>query len=1135
MKSRLTLFKRTGSFAGVARNTKIFKALFAAAFVLAPGWAVAGPSATDTWNGLGVNANTGSNWDNLSNYSSPTTAFGSTVDLNFITLNATTPITLSSTTTGTISVDDLLFGTATSTITTLQDINFNGNGTAGGTVLSLTGTLTIPHPGDSIVTLGSDLTLNLSASGNNFTFGSGAGTQGSYPALVINSKITGGGTSGSTLTLGGNVGVVLTNNANTYDGILAISGGNVSYTSINNTGTGSTSSFGTAVASSGAISMGNQGRLNYIGSGNQTTNRAITFGGSQIDNFATSTSTLTLNGSLTATSGSTATTVIFGVSTGNTTIVTTGIGDRSGGGMTSLIKATGEGYYNANGALTAGNGDGLLILSGTNTYTGTTIVQSGTVQVGSGGAASTGSLNGTTGTALTFSGGGGTFNVDEAIGVSQGMGALTFSSGDGVVQSTNNGGTIDLSFTSLATRTAGATGNFVITNGTNEITISGVSTGTFMDPGYFYDGNSSSADYAYMSSTGYIRGINYGSDSNTILSTGGATITSNDTGNAGTTLTSTSNVETTGAVTAQTTVQIGTLQISGANNFTEVASNTLTLSGILKSGGNASSITGGSISTSNGDLVVRVDQASDSLSISSLVSLGNDALTKSGSGTLTLTNGSNAWKNTYLDGGVLQVSGTSFPGNNTLTFSGGNLEWLSGTSTNFVSLNLNADGMITTDSGTLTLKGAVTLNTTGGANTLTIAGAGSTVFTNGVISSQSNTYNQGSSIVKMGSGTLTLSGVNTYIGTTSVDAGTLAFNSVGPSSTTAQALGEGSYIYMGVANTSSGILNYTGAAGTLDKNIGVLGNGSDTIENNGTGLLTLSGGITANGTTVNFNGGTNGITVSGTIGGSSANSNVTTTGGTTTFSNANTYVGTTAVNSGATLLISNTVGSALGTSTVNVARGATFGGAGTATGLTAFTVGTGSSGTAQVQVGAGGSDTTSALTLAATSGTITNANLTYNLSSTTAGQGNQLNLGSTALTSTTFNPSNPSTVTLNVVGAGTIANNTSYILMTDSAGFAGTGLTFVGGGSDVGSSTTDVITGGLSIASNTYFGTSGTYANSYLFLTDNGDQIDVMAVASVPEPSTWAMLAGGLALMIFWSWRRSRQDGSLFGTSVSEV
>jgi autotransporter-associated beta strand protein len=1112
----------------VARNTKIFKSLFVAAFVLAPCWVFGtAPTATDTWNGLGVNSNTGSIWDSPSNYSSPT-AFGSTVDLNFTTLNATTPITLSSTTTGTVSVDDLLFGTATSTITTLQDINFNGNGTTGGTTLSMTGSLTVPHPGDSIVTMGSDLIFKQSTTGT-LTYGTGAGSQGSYPVLVINSQVTGGGTSGSMLTVSGNLGLVLNNNSNTYDGILAIGGGNVSYTSINNTGTGSTSSFGTSNLSSGAISLGNQGRLNYIGSGNQTTNRSITFGGSQIDNFATSTSTLTLNGTMTATAGSSATTVTFGVSTGNTTIVAAGIGDRSGGGVTSLIKATGEGYYNANGALTAGNGDGLLILSGTNTYTGTTTVQSGTLQIGSGGTTSTGSLNGTTGTALTFSGGGGTFNVDEASGVSQGMGALTFSSGDGVVQSTNNGNTSVLSFASLAAHATGATADFVLTNGTpgstNEITLGGVTAG-FIGAGYFYYDSTTGADYAYMNTTGgYVRGIKYGTDANSQNDTTGAFFTSND------------NVEVSGgSVINQPTQTISTLQISDTSTVSLATTGTLTVGGILKSGGSASSISGGkAITTGNStDLVIRVDQASDSLAISTAISTSG-ALTKSGSGTLTLTNTSNSWTNTYLDGGVLQVSGTSFPGNNTLTFSGGNLEWLSGTATNFVSLNLNADGMITTDSGTLTLKGAVTLNTTGGANTLTIAGAGSTIFTSGVISSQSNTYNQGSSIVKTGSGTLTLNGADTYIGTTSVNNGTLMFNSVGPSSNTAQSLGEGSYIYMGVAGASSGILDYTGAAGTLDKNIGVLGNGSDTIENNGTGLLTLSGEITANGTTVNFNGGSNGITVSGTIGGSSASSNVTTTGGTTTFSNANTYVGTTAVNSGATLLISNTVGSALGTSTVNVARGATFGGAGTATGLTAFTVGTGSTGTAQVQVGAGGSDTTGLLTLAATSGTITNANLTYNLSSTTAGQGNQLNLGSTALASTTFNPSNPSTVTLNVVGAGTIANNTSYVLMTDLAGFSSTGLTFVGGGSDAGSSTTDVITGGLTIASNSYFGPSGTYANSYLFLTDNGDQIDVMTVASVPEPSTWAMLAGGLALMVFWSWRRSRLGGSLFVTSVPDV
>jgi autotransporter-associated beta strand protein len=162
-------------------------------------------------------------------------------------------------------------------------------------------------------------------------------------------------------------------------------------------------------------------------------------------------------------------------------------------------------------------------------------------------------------------------------------------------------------------------------------------------------------------------------------------------------------------------------------------------------------------------------------------------------------------------------------------------------------------------------------------------------------------------LIKAGSAKLTVSGLNTYTGSTTVKNGTLAFNSVA-SGATAQALGESTSVVLGVANTSSGILQYTGAAGTLDKNITVLGNGGDTIQNSGSGLLTLSGSLVKDGTKLTLNGGTNGIKVTGTISGSSANSDTIITGGSTTFSSVNTYNGGTYVYGGGTLVNGNSSG-----------------------------------------------------------------------------------------------------------------------------------------------------------------------------------------------------------------------------------
>ena len=187
-----------------------------------------------------------------------------------------------------------------------------------------------------------------------------------------------------------------------------------------------------------------------------------------------------------------------------------------GGAATSLFK----------------NGIGSLTLNGANSYTGTTIVGAGTLQVGDG---STGSLNGTTGTALTFTGTS-VFNVLEAGNSTQGMGALTFSSGQGTILSTASSGaaTPTLTFASIAARASGATGNFnILTNttaGQNNIVLTSTSNAPVSNAGsnnrgLFFGlntafstavstGSTSTSFARYDTTNGYFRATNYSGDTN---------------------------------------------------------------------------------------------------------------------------------------------------------------------------------------------------------------------------------------------------------------------------------------------------------------------------------------------------------------------------------------------------------------------------------------------------------------------------------------------------------------------------------------------------------------------------------------------------------------------------------------------
>ncbi|MEI7775767.1 MAG: autotransporter-associated beta strand repeat-containing protein, partial [Verrucomicrobiota bacterium] len=299
----------------------------------------------------------------------------------------------------------------------------------------------------------------------------------------------------------------------------------------------------------------------------------------------------------------------------------------------------------------------------------------------------------------------------------------------------------------------------------------------------------------------------------------------------------------------------GTVILSGANTYrgdTNVTGGTLQLG----NGGTSGSLsTVSALSVSSGAVLAfnRSDTVTQGTDFGSVIS-GAGAVLQAGSGMLILSGSNTYTGNTTVSSGVLNIQNAAALGStagSTKVSSGAALQIQGGIAVGAEALTLNGSGVssdgalrnisdtnsysgaitlgsasrINSDSGLLTLSGAVT-----GAYALSIGGEGNLAFS-GVIATSSG------SLTKDGGGTATLSASNTYSGSTTVNGGNLKLtdnavlalkNSV--------VVNSGASFEVSLSNASTVASSYTIS-------------GAGTVVKSGSGKWTVG----ANGLHVNFN------------------------------------------------------------------------------------------------------------------------------------------------------------------------------------------------------------------------------------------------------------------------------------------
>jgi autotransporter-associated beta strand protein len=337
------------------------------------------------------------------------------------------------------------------------------------------------------------------------------------------------------------------------------------------------------------------------------------------------------------------------------------------------------------------------------------------------------------------------------------------------------------------------------------------------------------------------------------------------------------------------------------------------LAGLFKLGTGGQGTPNQVVWTSGSNLGIDTSNAGGSVTYAGVIgqfALGGDThgLAKNGSGTLVLTANNTYTGGTALNGGTLALGSSGAIGSvGTISFGGGTLQFSTSNTTDYSARFSTAAGQ------------AYSFDTNGESVTLATALTSS-----------------GGSLAKLGAGTLSLTGANTYTGKTSVSGGTLEFATIGNVGGGASNLGAPTTVANGtIALSGGGTLRYTGSGASTNRVLNFNGAGTGgTIDASGSGAITFTGDVNATA------GGNKTLTLRGTNTGDNTISGIIRNGGgglvagTTgvtkedagkwILSGANTYTGATTVTAG-TLLVNGSLASG---SAVAV-NGGVLGGTGT--------------------------------------------------------------------------------------------------------------------------------------------------------------------------------------------------------------